>query len=429
MTIHTVTPGQTLNAISGLYGVGAGLIAGYNGLHAPFTLAVGQSLLIPEPPALYTVQPGDTLTGIAARNGLSVNALLRRNPGLGGNAALFPGQTLILRDADAPGREIEINGYAYPFVNEAILRSILPFTSYLTPFTYGISADGGLVPLDDERLLSLAREYGVQPLMHLSTLTENGNFSTERAARVLNDPALSARLIENAVRTVREKGYRGLDLDFEFLGADNAAAYADFAAGLRAALGGLPLITALAPKTSDAQPGLLYEGHDYAALGAASDAVLLMTYEWGYTYGPPMAVAPLPSVRRVVEYALTRIPPEKTLLGFPNYGYDWTLPFEVGISRAQSISNERAVELAVQYRAEILYDETAQTPHFNYLLDGRAHEVWFEDPRSALAKYELVNQYGLRGIGFWNYMRPFAAGFALLGRMFAIAGNESPRPE
>ena len=423
MTIHTVAPGQTLNAIAGLYGVGAGLIAEYNGLAPPYALAVGQSLLIPEPMTLYTVRSGDTLTGIAARNGLSVSALLRRNPGLGGDSAIFPGQTLILQTADTPVRGIEVNGYAYPFADPAILRAILPYSTDLTPFTYGIAENGALVPLDDEFLLSLARRYGVRPLMHLSTLTENGNFSTERAARVLNDPALSARLIESAVRTVNAKGYRGLDLDFEFLGAPNAAAYADFAARLRAALGDLPLVTALAPKTADDQPGLLYEGHDYAALGAASDAVLLMTYEWGYTYGPPMAVAPLNSVRRVVEYALTRIPPEKILLGFPNYAYDWPLPFERGTTRARSISNERAVALAVEYGAEIFYDETAQTPRFNYLLDGRAHEVWFEDPRSTLAKYELVNQYGLRGIGFWNYMRPFAAGFALLGMMFDIAGN------
>ncbi len=170
MTIHIVAPGQTLTAISGLYGVGVGLIAGYNGLTPPYTLAVGQSLLIPEPTTLYTVQPGDTLTGIAARSGLSVNALLRRNPGLGGDAALYPGQTLILQVSDAPGREIEVNGYAYPFVNDAILRSILPYTTYLTPFTYGIAEDGGLVPLNDESLLALGREYGVRPLMHLLSL-------------------------------------------------------------------------------------------------------------------------------------------------------------------------------------------------------------------------------------------------------------------
>ena len=90
------------------------------------------------------------------------------------------------------------------------------------------------------------------------------------------------------------------------------------------------LIAALAPKTSAGQKGTLYEGHDYTAIGAACDAALLMTYEWGYTYGPPMAVAPIRNVRQVVEYALTEIPPEKIWLGVPTYGYDWTLPYEKG---------------------------------------------------------------------------------------------------
>ena len=417
MTIHVVAPGQTLSAVAGIYGVSYERIAAWNGLAPPYLLAVGQSLLIPEAAELYTVQSGDTLFSIAQRSGLSVNVLRRRNPGL---ANLYPGQTLILALSDAPVRQIEVNGYAYPFASEQILRAILPYSTFLTPFTYGIGPDASLVPLDDGALLALAREYGVQPLMHLSSLTENGNFSTERAQTVLNDPVLRDRLIFEAAANVRAKGYLGLDLDFEFLGRDNAASYAGFAARLREALGGLPLITALAPKTSDGQPGLLYEGHDYAALGEASDAVLLMTYEWGYTYGPPRAVAPIGNVRRVVEYALSRIPAEKILLGFPNYGYDWTLPFEAGVSRARSISNVQAPALAVQYGAEVFFDEAARTPYFNYVSDGLAHEVWFEDPRSAKAKYDLVTEYALRGVGFWNFMRPFPAGFALLGMMFDI---------
>ena len=84
---------------------------------------------------------------------------------------------------------------------------------------------------------------------------------------------------------------------------------------------------ALAPKYSDQQSGVLYEGMDYALLGAAANSVFLMTYEWGYTYGEPMAVAPVNQVRRVAEYALTRIPAEKIVLGVPNYGYDWPCPF------------------------------------------------------------------------------------------------------
>ena len=34
---------------------------------------------------------------------------------------------------------------------------------------------------------------------------------------------------------------------------------------------------------------------------------------WGYTYGPPMAVAPLNKVAEVLDYAVTEIPPETIL--------------------------------------------------------------------------------------------------------------------
>ena len=111
-------------------------------------------------------------------------------------------------------------------------------------------------------------------------------------------------------------------------------------------------MAAVAPKTSDTQSGVLYEGHDYAAIGKAVDQVLLMTYEWGYTYGPPMAVAPIDAVERVVRYAVSRIEPGKLLLGFPNYAYDWTLPYEAGLTRAVVIGNEAARQLAFDTRSD-----------------------------------------------------------------------------
>lgn len=138
------------------------------------------------------------------------------------------------------------------------------------------------------------------------------------------------------------------------------------------------------------------------------------SYEWGYTYGPPMAVAPIDAVERVVRYAVSRIEPGKLLLGFPNYAYDWTLPYEAGLTRAVVIGNEAARQLAFDTRSEIQFDETAQTPWFSYTgMDGAVHEVWFEDVRSSLARFHLVKQYALRGLGYWNFMRPFTANFSL----------------
>lgn len=144
-------------------------------------------------------------------------------------------------------------------------------------------------------------------------------------------------------------------------------------------------------------------------------------YEWGYTYGPPLAVAPLPNVRAVLDYAVTAIPSGKIFLGVPNYGYDWPLPFVQGTTRALSISNRRAIELAVQYGVDIEYDETAQAPFFHYTdAGGVVHEVWFEDARSIDAKFRLIAEYGFRGAGVWNLMRPFSQTWLVLDSLYDI---------
>lgn len=130
---------------------------------------------------------------------------------------------------------------------------------------------------------------------------------------------------------------------------------------------------------------------------------------------------PCPNVRAVVEYALTQIPAEKIWLGVPNYGYDWPLPFVQGETRATSISNRYAVQLALRYNAEIQYDERAQSPWFRYRDEsGVEHEVWFEDARSIRAKLALIPEYGLRGAGYWNLMRPFPQNWLVLSSLYNI---------
>ena len=134
-----------------------------------------------------------------------------------------------------------------------------------------------------------------------------------------------------------------------------------------------------------------------------------------------MAVSPLPNVRQVLNYAITEIPRQKIYLGISNYGYDWPLPFVQGQTRARSLSNQAAVELAVQYGAEIQYDETAQSPWFRYTAgDGISHVVWFEDARSMSAKLRLIFEYGLHGAGYWNLMRPYPQGWTVLDALYEV---------
>lgn len=421
--IHVVTAGETLYAISARYGIPLARLAAENGLRTDSTLAVGQALLILTADVVHTVAEGETLTAIAEQYGVTVRQLYRNNPLLDGLPLVYPGQTLVISFTDDPTVPLQTNSYAYPFITDRQLRGVLPFLTYLAPFTYGFTETGELVMLSDERLLTVTRDYGTLPLMHISTLTDAGVFSNALSHIALSDPAVGDTLIAEITRTVEEKGYVGADVDFEFILAEDALAYGAFLQRLRTALAvnDKLLFSALAPKTSADQPGLLYQGHNYAAVGAAVDYVLLMTYEWGYTYGPPMAVAPLPNVRRVVEYALSEIPAQKIFLGAPNYGYDWPLPFVRGETRATSISPERAVELAVRYGAEIQYDTVAEAPFFEYRDEnGVAHVVWYEDVRSIAARLQLPVEYGLPGVGFWDAMRPAIANFMVLNALYRL---------
>lgn len=286
MVVHVVKPGDTLYALAMEYGVPMSQITIDNGLEAPAQLVVGQALVIRFPEITHTVQPGETLQAVARRYNVSVRRLYQNNPILGGEPQVWPGQTLIISYRDEGGPTIRVNGYAYPFIDQALLRFTLPYLTNITPFTYGFTPTGALVDLNDGQLLAAAKAAGVAPLMHLSTLTQEGGFSNDLAHIAFTDQAVQTRLIDNLLTTLQEKGYRGLDVDFEYVLAQDAQAYADFLSRLRARLTplGLPLIAALAPKTSSTQKGVLYEGHNFAAIGAAADEVLLMTYEWGYTY-------------------------------------------------------------------------------------------------------------------------------------------------
>ena len=420
MLIYTVKAGDTLAEICRRFEVAAAQVIAINDLSRPEVLAVGQSLILPTATHPYTVKTGETLGQIANRLGQSLQLLYADNPALR-TRPLLADETIFVRQPPAKRGTLEVNGYAYPQIEAGLLERTLPYLTYLTIFSYGARADGGLVSVEDRALITAARAAGVAPVMLLSTIGEDGTFNSEVARSVLTDATLQQKLIENVAATLRQKQYAAVDVDFEFIPVELGREYAAFIENLTRAVAPAKVLVALAPKTSAQQKGLLYEAHDYALLGAAAQRALLMTYEWGYTYGPPMAVAPLDGVRSVLEYAVSAIPPEKLLMGIPNYAYDWPLPFVRGKSAARSLGNGQAALLAGEMGAEIFFDRKAASPTFTYYTDGAAHEVWFEDARSVQAKLGLVEEFKLQGVGVWNIMRPFGAMWYLLDYYYKIA--------
>ncbi len=419
--IYVVKSGDSLSAIARQYGTSVSRLRSDNGLLPDQPLVPGQALEVLQPISTYTVKPGDTLYSIAAQGGLSVLELLQYNPVLAQGQPLFPGETLALGLEGERKGPYTINGYAYPHVRPHVLRRAMPFLTDLSVFSYGFREDGSLIAPQDGMLLAEAERFGAGTMLVLTSTDENGSFSTQHASRLFRDQRLQDKVLDNLLEVMLEKGYRGLDADFEYIAKEDASAYHAFLGNAKERLHreGMVLHVDLAPKAYAGQPGLLYEGHDYGIIGSLADSVLLMTYEWGYAYGGPMAVAPLPQVEEVLRYALTEIPAWKIQMGVPNYGYDWLLPYMEG-QRATTVGNQEAVLLASQVGTEIQFDESAQAPFFHYSRNGRRHVVWFEDARSIAAKLSLAQELSLSGWAYWNLLRPFPQNWALVSNNILV---------
>ena len=418
MLIYTVKPGNTLAGISRRYGLSPLRIAADNGLSDMSRLVPGQNLLINVDSVRYILDEGQTLFSISQEYGVPLDELIKANPGLN-PLNLRPGDTVMIPVARREKRRpILVNGYAYPSINTNSLNCVLPFLTFLSPFSYKLTPTAELVSPDDSDLIFRAQRSAVMPIMVVTNIFDEG-FSTEVLSVILASEELQERLIGNILSELTGKNYYGVNMDIEYIAPDDRERYNAFLERLTERLHneGFIVMSALAPKISADQPGVLYEAHDYAEQGRIVDYVIIMTYEWGYTYGPPLAVSPINEVRRVLDYAVTEIPPEKILMGMPNYGYDWTLPFMRG-TPAQSVSLTQAVDLALRYGVEIQFDEQAQTPYFYYTDNGTQHVVWFDDPRSIDAKLQLIDDYRLAGASWWTVNRCYVPNWLVLQNMY-----------
>ncbi|GIN71917.1 spore germination protein YaaH [Bacillus sp. J14TS2] len=468
MIIHVVRKGETLYTIANQYGSQGQLIATANELPDPNKLLIGQALVIPIAAIHHTVRGGETLWGIAQRYGIQLNAILQANPTVSshpsslsiGTILIIPPRTHVIQAGETlwqiaqqyqlniqsliqanqvqnpnqivsgsvliipfPKPIIDVNAYTMNTGETGAqeVQEVGRYLTYIAPFVYSIKEDGTLTSLNDQAIIQAAVENQIVPMMCITNFssTETG---TELAHQILSNSQLQDTLLDHIVQVMQEKGYKGLNVDFENVRQSDREAYNQF---LQKAVDrlhplGFFVSTAVAPKTSSEQKGLLYEAHDYEAQGRIVDFVILMTYEWGYRLGPPQAISPINQMKQVIDYAVTVIPRNKIFMGFQLYARDWLLPHKEG-QEAETFDMQEALRRALKYQAAIQYDTVTQSPFFRYTDEqGREHEVWFEDARSAQAKFDLVKQYNLQGISYWVLGYPFPQNWLLLEDNFTI---------
>ena len=233
---------------------------------------------------IYVVKSGDSVDSIATQFQVPVESVIYNNQ-LVSPYRLAVGQALLVPSPSAaetlPGRPVFSGGYAYPYIVPDILDETLPWLTGLYVFSYGFNTEGMLIPPypDDAFMIDAAKKASVRPILTLTPRDADNAFNNVLIHEVINSPETTAVLVDNLVDTVLEKGFMGVDLDFEYILPEDRQPYVEFVRKVREAINatGYEVSVALAPKTSADQRGTLYEGKDYRGLGEAADSVLLMT--------------------------------------------------------------------------------------------------------------------------------------------------------
>jgi spore germination protein len=404
MEIYIVQPGDTIQSIAKQFAISTEKLIQDNDLKVTDQLVNGQSLVITYPKQVYTVKEGDTLNNIANSFQVSVIQLLANNPYLSDREYIYPGDTIII-SYDRKGT-ITTHGNTVPYINKDTLRKTLPYLTYLSVLNFTATKEGEIISYyDDTEIIQVTKEYGVAPLMLLTTLTITGEANIRVAFDLLLNEQFQDRQIENILDILKTKGYYGLNMSVQYISISNLQIFENYFTKLVNRLNeeGYPVFLTVDPEFTMVNNVVGFEHIDYSILNQLAQNIIFMSYEWATRITPPSPISSYQAVDAFLNYILQYIPPDKIIIGIATIGFDWELPFVPGASNVNSLTQNRVYDLVRAVGATIKYDEVSQTPYFSYSFGQNVqHLVWFIDSKSINATLELVSKYNLLGISVWN---------------------------
>jgi spore germination protein YaaH len=225
-------------------------------------------------------------------------------------------------------------------------------------------------------------------------------FSRDIAAAIMATPDSRRRHIENLVALVKQKGFDGIDLDWEALKGKDRQPFAAFVEELGAALHaeGRFLSLAVFPKTQKQGRWDSQIAMDYRRLGAAVDEFKVMAYNFSGPWSDPGPQAPLAWADKVLSFAESQVPPGKVYLGIPFYGYDWHA------GKTTAVRSNGASEAAARYGVKVGRDAASGEATLHYTDgEGVAHVVYYQDEKAIAAKLDQLRGKHPRiaGIAVW----------------------------
>ncbi|HEU4962798.1 MAG TPA: LysM peptidoglycan-binding domain-containing protein [Bacilli bacterium] len=407
MHVYLVQPGDTLTAIAARYRVSPGHLVVANDLPPTACLLPGQALYIPsrlEIPGTdgyttYRVQAGDTARSLSERFQIPVTWLAFCNQ-LEGNH-LREGEILLL-----PHSAERSNGaYRTKRSRFGLLRLPEPYATPTTPRA-AIEYTGvpGLIvdETGDVTFPEVPPDAPDTPNLLICTLSD-----PTAAKTILQSDTTRARILHTLATELRHKGGDGILFAWHRLPTKSAGTYLRFIGeaarqlqpqALRVGLhltGASPLLKKKKRlrQTVDMLDHIFFEP---VANPAPSGAVSLPRLQAmaHHDYGAPLVGVDV--VEKSLRAVQTILPPAKTWLVLRPCGYLMHRGKAI-----RKITPHHATRLALEAGMPLLREPSGELVWFRYAPEG-GYSVWYEDLWNFVRKLHLLDQLKLQGLALWE---------------------------
>lgn len=267
--------------------------------------------------------------------------------------------------------------------------------TWVSPTWYEVDGNGEVREENyREDLVEKSREWGVKVI----PLIANSGFSSAVAHSILSDEKVRDRVIKSIVRIVLEKGYDGINIDFEGIDPSDRGNLTEFMRILHSEMSKHGKIVSI---DVPAKTHETYEGwsgaYDYRELSRYVDLFVIMIYDYHWSGGRPGPISPLDWFERVIGYALENVPREKIVAGIPFYGYDWPAS-----GKGRGVTYADAIDLATRFGAAVKFDWDSGEAYFSYTAGFERHDVWFNIAKSTELRIERALEMGVDKIAAWR---------------------------
>lgn len=232
-----------------------------------------------------------------------------------------------------------------------------------------------------------ASAYAAMPGRKHLVIAEIGSHSL---THFMLDPAFPLRDGVVAAMVAAAAPYDGLQIDFEAIPSRDRDNFAGFLGQLKAGLGDRSLSVALPARFTEAGDVLGYQ-----RLAAIVDRVIVMAYDEHWSTSEPGPVASIDWCAKVASYALSKIGPDKLVMGLPFYGRAWTDKRLARAYRHEGIASIIADRMVTSIGRE------GGTPSFAYE-ETVAVTVHYDDAASIASRLSMYGALGVRSAAFWR---------------------------